>query len=153
MDSDISSTPAQNPEPGESGSSVRSLRELIDRVSGKGYRAEQGQEDAGLAEYLPFPFLALVGQREMKLALLISLINPAVGGVLLVGPRGTGKTTAVRSLVDLLPLVPRACAFMAACRKTSKPGGSMQSARTVLANMPRESRWRSLTGRAWSSCL
>ncbi len=43
----------------------------------------------------------------MKLALLLALINPALGGVLLVGPRGTGKTTAVRSLADLLPEVPR----------------------------------------------
>ena len=41
-------------------------------------------EDSGLAEILPFPFLALVGQHEMKLALLLSLINPMVGGVLLI---------------------------------------------------------------------
>jgi magnesium chelatase subunit I len=61
----------------------------------------------GLAEQLPYPFLALVAQTEMRLALLLSLINSAVGGVLLLGPRGTGKTTAVRSLGDLLPDVPR----------------------------------------------
>ncbi|MBN1660071.1 MAG: ATP-binding protein [Anaerolineae bacterium] len=54
-----------------------------------------------------FPFLALVGQEEMKLALLLAVINPAVGGVLLIGPRGTGKTTAVRGLVDLMPPVRR----------------------------------------------
>jgi magnesium chelatase subunit I len=59
--------------------------------------------DMGLAEHLPFPFLALVGQIEMRLALLLSVINPAVGGVLLIGPRGTGKTTAVRGLSTLLP--------------------------------------------------
>ncbi|MRR32588.1 magnesium chelatase, partial [bacterium] len=52
-----------------------------------------------MAEALPFPFLALVGQYEMKLALLLNLINPAIGGVLLLGPRGTGKTTAVRGLL------------------------------------------------------
>lgn len=85
----------------------RSLRELIDRVSGRGFLSTYEAEDAGLAEVLPFPFLALVGQREMKLALVLALINPAVGGVLLIGPRGTGKTTAVRSLADLLPEVPR----------------------------------------------
>ena len=61
--------------------------------------------DLGLAEHLPFPFLAIVGQVEMRTALLLAVINPAVGGVLLIGPRGTGKTTCVRSLTDLLPYV------------------------------------------------
>ncbi|MGD8857709.1 MAG: hypothetical protein PVG33_15350 [Chloroflexota bacterium] len=60
--------------------------------------------DLGLAEVEPFPFLAIVGQEEMKLALLLAIVNPNVGGVLLIGSRGTGKTTAVRSLADLLPL-------------------------------------------------
>ncbi len=59
--------------------------------------------DMGLDEHLPYPFLALVGQYEMRMALLLAVINPAVGGVLLIGPRGTGKTTAVRSLTFLLP--------------------------------------------------
>ena len=59
--------------------------------------------DLGLAEHRPFPFLAIVGQVEMRIALLLAIINPAVGGVLLIGPRGTGKTTAVRSLTGLLP--------------------------------------------------
>lgn len=62
------------------------------------------EPDLGLAEVEPFPFLAIVGQPEMKLALLLAIINPNVGGVLLIGSRGTGKTTAVRSLADLLPL-------------------------------------------------
>jgi magnesium chelatase subunit I len=43
----------------------------------------------------------------MKTALLLNVINPAVGGVLLIGPRGTGKTTSVRGLVDLMPPVRR----------------------------------------------
>ncbi|HHH81825.1 MAG TPA: magnesium chelatase [Chloroflexi bacterium] len=60
-----------------------------------------------MAEHLPFPFLAIVNQHEMKLALILALINPHIGGVLLIGPRGTGKTTAVRSLTDLLPEVER----------------------------------------------
>ena len=86
---------------------VGTLKELIDRVSGRDLKISDFGGDAGLAELLPFPFLALVGQMDMKLALLLSLVNPAVGGVLLIGPRGTGKTTAVRSLIDLLPQVPR----------------------------------------------
>jgi len=65
--------------------------------------AHAGYVSQGVAEVEPFPFLAIVGQEEMKLALVLAVINPAVGGVLLLGPRGTGKTTAVRSLVDLLP--------------------------------------------------
>ena len=63
--------------------------------------------DRGLADEVRFPFLALVSQVEMKLALILTLINPAAGGVLLIGPRGTGKTTAVRGLLDLLPQVQR----------------------------------------------
>lgn len=59
--------------------------------------------DIGVAQIEPFPFLAIVNQYEMKLALVLSLINPLVGGVLLIGPRGTAKTTAVRALTDLLP--------------------------------------------------
>jgi magnesium chelatase subunit I len=43
----------------------------------------------------------------MKLALILALVNPGIGGVLLIGPRGTGKTTAVRGLVDLMPEVQR----------------------------------------------
>jgi magnesium chelatase subunit I len=59
--------------------------------------------DQGIGELEPFPFPALIGQPEMKLALVLAVINPGVGGVLLIGARGTGKSTAVRSLVDLLP--------------------------------------------------
>jgi magnesium chelatase subunit I len=56
-------------------------------------------------EILPFPLLAVVGQPELKTALLLGLVNPGVGGVLLSGPYGVGKTTAVRGLGDLLPVV------------------------------------------------
>ncbi|GAB4444409.1 MAG: ATP-binding protein [Chloroflexi bacterium OHK40] len=58
-------------------------------------------------EILPFPLLAIVGQAELKTALLLGLINPALGGVLLSGPYGVGKTTAVRGLLDLMPTVER----------------------------------------------
>ncbi len=50
-----------------------------------------------------FPFSALVGQDEMVQALLIAVIDPKLGGVLVLGDRGTGKSTAVRALADLLP--------------------------------------------------
>lgn len=102
---------------------VRSLRELIDRVSGRDVRMEPVEGDSSLAEVLPFPFLALVGQKEMKLALILALINPAVGGVLLLGPRGTGKTTAVRGLVELLPEVPRSMCYYGCMPEDIESGG------------------------------
>jgi magnesium chelatase subunit I len=69
--------------------------------------AAKRDSDRGLASELRYPFLAIVGQKEMKLALILALINRAVGGVLLIGARGTAKTTAVRGLVDLMPVVER----------------------------------------------
>lgn len=50
-----------------------------------------------------FPFTAIVGQEEMKLSLLLNVIDPKIGGVMIMGDRGTGKSTTVRALVDLLP--------------------------------------------------
>lgn len=102
---------------------VRSLKELLDRVTGRDVKTQRLPEESGLAEILPFPFLALVGQPEMKLALLLSLINPAIGGVLLIGPRGTGKTTAVRSLTELLPEVPRSLCYYGCLPEDIESGG------------------------------
>ena len=51
----------------------------------------------------PFPFSAIVAQDEMKLAILIAAVEPAIGGLLVLGDRGTGKSTAVRGLAALLP--------------------------------------------------
>lgn len=101
----------------------RSLRHLIDYITGKDKWTLSDIEDAGLAEVLPFPFLAIVGQREMKLALLLALVNPAVGGVLLIGPRGTGKTTAVRGLVDLLPQTRRSLCYYGCMEEDVEAGG------------------------------
>ena len=50
-----------------------------------------------------YPFTAIVGQEEMKLALLLNAINPSIGGVLIEGEKGTAKSTAVRALANLLP--------------------------------------------------
>jgi magnesium chelatase ATPase subunit I len=60
-----------------------------------------------------YPFTAIVGQEEMKLALLLNVIEPSIGGVLIMGHRGTGKSTAVRALADLLPTIwkVRDCAY------------------------------------------
>jgi magnesium chelatase subunit I len=50
-----------------------------------------------------FPFAAIVGQEEMKLALQLNVIDPKIGGVMIMGDRGTGKSTTIRALADLLP--------------------------------------------------
>ena len=103
-ETDLTPSDAEQKEP--VAHSFKSLRELIDYVSGK-HLPPLEMDEGRVTEALPFPFLAIVGQQEMKLALLLALITPNVGGILLIGPRGTAKTTAVRSLLDLLPMVER----------------------------------------------
>ncbi len=107
----------------QSESKIRSLKDLLDLVSGKKWGETQPQPDSGVVEVLPFPFLALVGQVEMKYALLLALINPVIGGVLLIGPRGTGKTTAIRGLVDLVPEVPRSLCYYGCLPEDIDTGG------------------------------
>ena len=55
------------------------------------------------ARRIVFPFTAIVGQEEMKLSLLLNVIDPKIGGVMIMGDRGTGKSTTIRALADLLP--------------------------------------------------
>ena len=93
-----------NAEDTPSGPRKSALLDLLYSTGAKAVLAEPAP-DLGLAEQRPFPFMALVGQTEMRVALLLAVINPNVGGVLLIGQRGTGKTTAVRSLTGLLPAV------------------------------------------------
>ncbi|HAF20832.1 MAG TPA: magnesium chelatase ATPase subunit I, partial [Chloroflexi bacterium] len=81
-----------------------------------------------------YPFTAIVGQEEMKLALVLNAINPSIGGVLIRGEKGTGKSTAVRALARLLPdqQVVEGCHFgchpddpedwCADCRERSRAG-------------------------------
>jgi len=85
------------------------LIELPLRQTGALQQTIRGEHLIGgtLAEIINYPVLGLVGQEEMKTALILAAINPRVRGVLLMGPRGTGKTTAARGLVDLLPPAPR----------------------------------------------
>ena len=52
-----------------------------------------------------FPFTAIVGQEEMKLALQLNVIDPKIGGVMIMGDRGTGKSTTIRAIADLLPRI------------------------------------------------
>jgi magnesium chelatase subunit I len=65
-----------------------------------------------------FPFSAIVGQEEIKLALLLAAVDPSIGGVLALGDRGTGKSTAIRALAALLPPM----RVMPGCRFNCEPG-------------------------------
>jgi magnesium chelatase subunit I len=65
-------------------------------------KSEQGSKPTARPRRA-YPFAAIVGQEEMKLALMLCVIDPRVGGVIVMGHRGTGKSTAVRALADLLP--------------------------------------------------
>ncbi|KAJ0637216.1 putative magnesium chelatase [Helianthus annuus] len=64
---------------------------------------QQAQKLSKESQRPVYPFAAIVGQDEMKLCLLLNVIDPKIGGVMIMGDRGTGKSTTVRSLVDLLP--------------------------------------------------
>jgi Mg-chelatase subunit ChlI len=63
------------------------------------------QEQTALGIKTVYPFSAIVGQEKMKTALILNVINPKIGGVLLRGEKGTGKSLAVRALANLLPEV------------------------------------------------
>ncbi len=78
---------------------------------------------------LSFSFSAIVGQDEMKLAILIAAIDPSIGGVLVFGDRGTGKSTAVRALAALLPKM-RA---VVGCRYGCDPANSVSSCEDCAA--------------------
>jgi magnesium chelatase subunit I len=70
-----------------------------------------------------FPFTAIVGQEEMKTALLVAAVDPSIGGVLVFGDRGTGKSTAIRALAALMPKIPmvEGCPFN--CDPGKPPAG------------------------------
>ena len=65
--------------------------------------ASAGTMDPSRYVTTTFPFTSIVGQEQMKLALILNVIDPKIGGVMIMGDRGTGKSTTVRALVDLLP--------------------------------------------------
>lgn len=96
-----------------------------------------------------YPFVAIVGQEKMKLALLLNIINPTLSGVLIRGEKGTAKSTAVRALAEILPAIEvvRDCPFQLlpdqagdVCRECAR----VECSRKVLNHEPVETVWRGI---------
>lgn len=87
---------------------------------------------------LVFPFTAIVGQEEMKLALLLNVIDPKIGGVMIMGDRGTGKSTTIRALADLLPEIDVVAddPFNADPNEPDEMGGDAQNRASVKKKVP-----------------
>ena len=84
---------------------------------------------------LTFPFSAIVGQDEMTLAIQVVAVDPSIGGVLVLGDRGTGKSTAVRALADLLPpiQVVKGCPYRC---DPAQPAGACPACQAAQAAHP-----------------
>ena len=91
---------------------------------------------------LLYPFAAIVGQREMKLSLALNVIDPEIGGVLIMGHRGTGKSSAVRALADLLPEIwcVRDCPFRCDPAATTSLCAECQQRQAANTRLMRERR-------------
>jgi magnesium chelatase subunit I len=96
-----------------------------------------------------YPFTAIVGQDEMKLAILIAATDPGIGGVMVFGDRGTGKSTAVRALAALLPPMTaiKGCMFhcdpkadagrcTGQCGKSSSDNAETETISTPVVDLP-----------------
>lgn len=92
----------------------KSVEQNRDAKSAKPARAKQ-KSNLSQRSRPVYPFTAIVGQEEMKLALLLNAVDPYIGGVIVMGHRGTAKSTAVRALANLLPAISKVKACLYGC--------------------------------------
>ena len=85
-----------------------------------------------------FPFAAIVGQDNMKLAMILTAVDPKIGGVLVFGDRGTGKSTAVRALAALLPQITaiKGCPINAETKKDVPEWAELTALNRINAQPP-----------------
>ncbi|AIZ56700.1 magnesium chelatase, subunit ChlI [Candidatus Methanoplasma termitum] len=88
---------------------------------------------------LLFPFAAIVGQEQMKAALLLNVVDPGIGGVLIRGEKGTAKSTTVRSLAQVLPEVEHVKDCIYRCDPKSGKGLCPNCAEAVASGKKLES--------------
>lgn len=77
----------------------------VDTVTGASLQASSSTRTKRAIRVPSFPFVRIAGQEEMKLALMLNVIDSKIGGVLIMGDRGTGKSVAVRAMVEMLPSI------------------------------------------------
>ena len=79
-----------------------------------------------------FPITAMLGQDRMVRALLLNVVDPTIGGVLLTGKQGTGKSTAVRSLTDILPDIEVVSNCFFSCNPNDEPEHVCDSCNSLM---------------------
>lgn len=116
---------AERPQLDHEDTPLREHRPAVLPAADRASRPARASLPAPARHKVPFPFSAIVAQEEMKTALILSAIDPTIGGVLIFGDRGTGKSTAIRALAELLPRMRAVLGCPYAC-DPARPSGSCE---------------------------
>ena len=97
-----------------------------------------------------YPFAGIVGMADLKLALLLNAVSPAIGGVLVRGEKGTAKSTMVRGLAALLPPVPVVPGCPYSCDPAAPDPACPAGPTATLTLRPRSSAWSRWPSSRWA---